>query len=256
MPTIDLNADLGESFGPWPMGRDADLLGIVTSANIACGMHAGDWDVMAKTIAAAAENGVGVGAHPGFPDLQGFGRRDMAMPVDSLRNLVCYQVGAARAMAEAAGAQLRHVKLHGAMANMASRDLAVARACLEGAKLAAPGVIAVVITGTCQQQAAQDLGLPWAGEVFADRAYQSDLTLVPRGQPGAVLHDPTDAASRVLRMIEAGGIETQDGQICPAAVDTICLHGDGDTAIAMARAIREMLEQSGITLCSFTGRQG
>jgi UPF0271 protein len=160
---VDLNADMGESFGPWPMGSDAALLDVITSANVACGFHAGDPDVMVQTMGLAVAKGVGIGAHPGFPDLQGFGRRRMHLSRDSLRNLVRYQLGAAQAMARSAGGEVRHLKLHGALANMASEDMAMATACYEGALSVDPDIIVMVLAATQQQDAVEALGCRWAG---------------------------------------------------------------------------------------------
>ena len=254
--TVDLNADMGESFGPWVMGQDAELLKVITSANIACGFHAGDPDVMAKTMQTAVANGTGIGAHPGFPDLQGFGRRRMDLGHDSLRNLVRYQFGAARAMAMAAGGTVRHLKLHGALANMAAEDSAMAQACYEGALSVDPDIIVMVLSATAQQSAVQTLGCRWAGEIFADRAYNDDATLVDRSLPGAVIHDPDVAGQRMVAMVQAGAIITESGKHIPTAVDTICLHGDGATALQIARSVRAALESAGITLAQFPGRQG
>ena len=192
--TVDLNADMGESYGPWVMGQDAALLEVVSSANIACGFHAGDPDVMAQTMATAHARGVGIGAHPGFADLQGFGRRRMHLPEASLRNMVQYQLGAALAMARAQGAQVRHLKLHGALANMAAEDEGMARACYGAALEIAPEIIVMVLAATAQQRAAEALDCRWAGEIFADRAYNADATLVDRSLPGAVIHDAGYAA--------------------------------------------------------------
>jgi UPF0271 protein len=251
--SVDLNADMGESFGPWVMGDDAALLEVITSANIACGQHAGDWDVMARTMRAAAQNGVGIGAHPGFPDLQGFGRRRMDLSQDSLGNLVRYQLGAAQAMARANGGVVRHLKLHGALANMASENRAMARACYEAALSVAPDIIIMVLAGTAQQAAAADLGCATACEIFADRAYRDDATLVDRGQPGAVIHDPETAAARMVEMVRAGAILTATGKRIPARIDTICLHGDTPSAVAIARAVRAALNAQGVTLKMFAG---
>ncbi|WP_424968300.1 LamB/YcsF family protein [Dinoroseobacter sp. S375] len=253
--TVDLNADMGEGFGPWPMGEDAALLETITSANIACGAHAGDWDVMARTMALATERGVGIGAHPGFPDLQGFGRRRMQMPHDSLRNLVAYQVGAARGMAQRVGGTVRHVKLHGALANMASEDAAMAQACYEGALAVDPDVIIMVLAATAQQEAVQALGCRWAAEIFADRAYNDDATLVDRRLPGAVIHDAAEAGARMVQMVQAGAIITASGAQIPTPIDTICLHGDTAEAVGIARATRAALEAAGITLGVFPGRR-
>ena len=256
MTSVDLNADMGESFGPWVMGRDAELLEVITSANIACGFHAGDPDVMAQTMATAVARGTGIGAHPGFPDLQGFGRRKMQLSQDSLRNLVAYQFGAARAMAHAAGGEVRHLKLHGALANMCSADEAMARAAYEGALSVDPEIIVMVLAATAQQRAVEALGCHWAGEIFADRAYNDDATLVDRSQPGAVIHDAELAARRMVAMVQAGAIITESGKHISAAVDTICLHGDGKTALEIARHVRRALEAAGVTLEIFPGRRG
>lgn len=253
---VDLNADMGESFGPWPMGSDADLLQVITSANVACGFHAGDWDVMEQTMALAVANDVGIGAHPGFPDLQGFGRRRMQLGPDSLRNLVRYQLGAAQAMARSVGGQVRHLKLHGALSNMSSEDADMARACYEGALSVDPDIIIMVLTATQQQTAVEALGCRWAGEIFADRAYNDDATLVDRSLPGAVIHDADVAGQRMVDMVKAGAIITESGAHIPAAVDTICLHGDGATAVQIARTVRTALAEAGVSLQRFEGRQG
>ncbi|MGR3579777.1 MAG: LamB/YcsF family protein, partial [Sagittula sp.] len=206
MTSVDLNADMGESFGPWVMGQDAALLEVVTSANVACGMHAGDPDVMARTMEVARAQGVGIGAHPGFADLQGFGRRRMHLPAATLRHLVQYQLGAALGIARAVGAEVRHLKLHGALANMASEDEALAEVCYGAALEVAPEIIVMVLAATAQQRAVERLGCLWAGEIFADRAYNADATLVDRSLPGAVIHDPEHAAERIVRMVQAGAI--------------------------------------------------
>ncbi len=251
--TVDLNADMGESFGPWVMGRDAEILEVVTSANVACGLHAGDWDVMASTMASAVARNVGIGAHPGFPDLQGFGRRNMHLPLKSLAHLVQYQVGAAQAMARASGATVRHLKLHGAMANMAAANKDMALACYEAALTVAPEIIIMVMAGTRQQAAAEELGCLTACEIFADRAYNADASLVNRALEGAVIHDPTVAADRVVRMVSDGAIHAGDGTRIPTRIDTICLHGDTPTALDIARAVRAGLEGAGISLRTFEG---
>ncbi|MFP7673600.1 LamB/YcsF family protein [Marivita sp. S0852] len=253
---VDLNADMGESFGPWPMGSDADLLKIITSANVACGFHAGDWDVMSATMALAVQNDVGIGAHPGFSDLQGFGRRRMQLSHDSLRNLVRYQLGAAQAMAGAVGGKVRHLKLHGALSNMASEDPDMAMACYDAALSVDPDIVIMVLAATAQQTAVEALGCTWAGEIFADRAYNDDATLVDRSQPGAVIHDADMAGQRMLEMVKAGAIITESGKHIPAAVDTICLHGDGATAVQIARTVRTTLAEAGVSLRRFEGRQG
>ncbi len=256
IPRIDLNADLGESFGPWPMGADAALMGVITSANVACGMHAGDPDVMARTMALAVRNNVGIGAHPGLPDLQGFGRRRMQVSPAEARNLTAYQLGAAQAMARAAGGRVRHLKLHGALANMAAEDEALARAAYEGALAVDPEIIVMVIAGTAQERAAQSLGARLACEIFADRAYAEDGLLLDRRLPGAVLHDPAAICDRILTMLRAGAILTAQGTHLPARIDTICLHGDTPEAVAIATALRDALERAGFALRPFDGMPG
>ncbi len=252
--TVDLNSDMGESFGAWRLGADAELLGIVSSANIACGFHAGDWDVMAGTMALAVENGVGIGAHPGFPDLQGFGRRRMTMPLASLANAVRYQIGAAQAMARAAGGGVRHLKLHGALSNMACEDAAMARACYEAALSVDPDIIIMVLAATAMEEAVRDLGCAWAGEIFADRAYNDDATLVDRSQPGAVIHDAAHATRRIVEMVGAGAIITETGKHIPTRIDTICVHGDNAEAVALARGVRQGLEAAGIGVEQFAAQ--
>ncbi|WP_282169696.1 LamB/YcsF family protein [Ruegeria atlantica] len=251
MPSVDLNADMGESFGPWNMGDDESLLKIITSANIACGFHAGDPDVMAKTMTLAAKNGVGIGAHPGFPDLQGFGRRNMKVPHASLRNLVRYQLGAAIGMAKAVGTEVRHLKLHGALANMCSVDIDMARACYQGALDVDPDIIIMVLAVTKQEEAVRELECKWVGEIFADRAYNDDGTLVDRSMPGAVIHDPEIAGLRILNMVREGAIITESGQRLETSIDTICLHGDGPTAVQIARSVRTSLIDGGVDVTKF-----
>ncbi|WP_282021550.1 LamB/YcsF family protein [Ruegeria faecimaris] len=251
MPSVDLNADMGESFGPWSMGDDKSLLRIITSANIACGVHAGDPDVMAQTMTLAVENGVGIGAHPGFPDLQGFGRRNMKIPHDSLRNLVRYQLGSAIGMANAVGTQVRHLKLHGALSNMCSVDIDMARACYQGALDVNPDIIIMVLAVTNQEEAVRELGCKWVGEIFADRAYNDDGTLVDRSLPGAVIHDPEIAGPRILEMVREGAIITETGKRLETAIDTICLHGDGPTAVQIAHSVRENLIAGGVEVTKF-----
>lgn len=253
---VDLNADMGEGFGDWRLGDDAALLDVVTSANVACGAHAGDWDVMAATMARAQRRGVGIGAHPGFPDLQGFGRRRMAMAPESVANLVIWQFGAARAMAASLGTRVRHFKLHGALSNMAAEDAGLARAAYAGALRVDPDVILLVLAGTAQEAVARDLGAAWAGEIFADRGYNDDATLVARGMAGAMIHDPAEAAARMVAFVRGGAIVATSGKKMPAACDSICLHGDGPDAVAIARAVRAALEAEGVTLSPMEGRRG
>ncbi len=251
--TVDLNSDMGEGFGPWPMGDDSALLNVVTSANIACGFHAGDADTMARTMSLAAENNVGIGAHPGFADLRGFGRRRMDVPKATLANEVKYQIGAAQAMAKAAGSDVRHLKLHGALSNMAAVDADLARACYEAALEIAPDIIIMGLAATAMEDVARDLGCNWAGEIFADRAYNADGTLVDRRLPGAMIHEPAEAASRMIEMVQAGAILTATGERLETRIDTICVHGDSAAAVALARSVRNGLESADIQLRAFTG---
>lgn len=253
--SVDLNADMGESFGPWVMGQDSALLDVITSANIACGFHAGDPDVMAATMRMAQDKGVGIGAHPGFQDLQGFGRRRIKLPDDSLANLVRYQVAASVGMARAQGGSVRHVKLHGAMGNMTSEDEHMARVCYEAALSVAPDAIIMVLAGTAQERAVRSLGCAWAGEIFADRAYNDDATLVDRSLPGAVIHDPDVAGPRITQMVQEGAIITESGKRIETNIDTICLHGDTPTAVEIAKSVRATLEAAGITVEKFAGRR-
>lgn len=248
---VDLNADLGEGFGPWPMGADASMMDVISSANIACGFHAGDPDQMLKSMSAAVARGVGLGAHPGFPDLQGFGRRQMQMSHEEVTNMVTYQTGAAMAMARAAGGRLRHIKLHGALANMAADDAALARAAYEGALRADPELIVMVIARTAQEEAALSLDAPIAREIFADRAYLPNARLQDRRVAGAVIHDPQIVAARILTMLREGAIVAEDGTRIPTPIDTICLHGDTPQAVEIARNLRKTLEAEGITIAAF-----
>jgi len=255
MTQVDLNADMGESFGLWTMGNDAALLKIVTSANIACGGHAGDPDVMARSFALARKNGVGIGAHPGFADIAGFGRFRMHLPRQTLQNMVRYQVAAHVGMARALGVEVRHLKLHGALANMCSEDEDMARACYEAALSVAPDLIVMVLACTAQQRAVEALGCTWAGEIFADRAYNDDATLVDRSLPGAVIHDAARAGPRIAEMVKEKAIITEGGARIPAKIDTICVHGDTPEALEIARSVRNALEQDGVRVQAFDGRQ-
>ena len=245
MSRIDLNADLGEGYGRWRVGDDAALMEVVTSANIACGLHAGDPDVMDATMRAAQARGIGIGAHPGFPDLQGFGRRRMSLPDASLANLIRYQLGAAEAMARGVGATLAHAKLHGALSNMASEDLALARVCLGAIRSFDPDLAVMVLPGTALARAAEDLGMRAANEIFADRAYNDDGTLVDRRKPGAMIHDPEAAAAAMAAMVREQAILSASGKRLPCRIDTICVHGDTPESVLMARAVRARLEAEG-----------
>ena len=251
MAQVDLNADMGESFGPWPMGNDAALLDIVTSANVACGWHAGDADTMATTMALARDNGVNIGAHPGFADMQGFGRRRIKLSPTELENLVIYQLGAAQATAAALGTGLRHLKLHGALANMCAEDEDMARTAYKAALKVAPDIIIMTIAATAQERAVRSLDCQWVGEIFADRAYEDNGLLVDRSKPGAVIHEPNEASERILRMVDEQALISKNGVKIPTRVDTICLHGDGKTAVEIARNLRDNLTQAGVDIRPF-----
>ena len=242
---LNLNADLGESFGPWPMGDDTGLLDVVDSANIACGFHAGDPLVMSRTVARARERGVGIGAHPGFPDLQGFGRREMRLADDELTAAVQYQIGALVAMCRVHGATLSHVKPHGALNNMACEDRALADTVVRAVAAVAPETVLLAPARSELAAAAEAESLPLALELFADRAYGAHGTLVPRREPGAVLTDSADCLTHVRAMIAAEGIVTRDGDVLPTAFHSICVHGDGAEALATARALRQALLADG-----------
>mgnify|MGYP005835787653 FL=1 len=250
--SVDLNADLGESFGAWKMGEDEAMLDIVTSANVACGFHAGDPLVMWRTCELAKARGVAIGAHPSFLDLWGFGRRPIQgeRPEDILRQCV-YQIGALRAVAAAAGHRVTHVKPHGSLGNMAAEDDGLAGAVAEATALVDRSLILVAMPGSALERAGERLGLAVAREVFADRAYDDRGMLVSRKLPGAVLHDAEAAAQRIVRMLEEGAITSQSGKKIPARIDTICVHGDNPAAVAMARTVRSALERAGVAVRPF-----
>lgn len=249
MAFIDLNSDLGESFGAYVMGDDASMLKIVTSANVACGFHGGDPLVMHKTLSMARENGVGVGAHPGYIDLWGFGRRRIEgeNPAD-LEKILIYQIGAIQGMARTLGMTVGHFKAHGTLGNMAESDPAIAAACARAVKAIDPGLLFVVMPGNEMEKAGEAAGLRMAREVYADRAYTDDGELVSRKQEGAVIHDPAVAIPRLIRMVENQEVVTITGKRIPIAIDSICVHGDNPAAVAMAAGIRQALADAGFTL--------
>lgn len=248
MDRIDLNADLGESFGAYTLGLDEEVLRHVSSANVACGLHAGDPTVMDRTVRLAAGAGVAVGAHPGYPDLAGFGRRDMALTPAEAKACVLYQVGALSAFARAAGVPLCHVKLHGALYNRAAKDFPLALAVCEGIREADPELIFLGLSGSEHGRAAKEAGLRFGSEVFADRGYQDDGTLVPRGQPGAMIRDREAAADRAIRMAREGLVQSVSGRTIPIRADSICVHGDNPDAVGFVRLLRERLEAEGIQI--------
>ncbi len=250
--SIDLNADLGEGFGRWRMGDDLALLDIVTSANVACGFHAGDPDIMVETALAAKARGVAVGAHPGFADLRGFGRRVMPDGVQAIERDVAYQIGAMQACAALAGTRVTYVKAHGALANLANRDEAVADAVARAVKAVDPSLPLMVMPGLPAERAAEARGLGRIREIYADRGYGEDGTLLPRGEPGASISGAQAIAERVRAMVEAGAILTQAGTRIPVTIDTVCVHGDAPGAAEAARAVRAALETAGFVLAPFT----
>lgn len=242
---INLNADLGESFGAWTMGDDAALLRVVCSANVACGFHAGDPLVMRNTVRTAIAAGVGIGAHPAYPDLQGFGRRPMKMAPAELEAALIYQIGALAGMAAAEGGRLTHVKPHGALNNQACEDAALADTVARGVRAADRELILLAPALSELFTAGERAGLRVAAEVFADRAYADDATLVPRSQPGAVIHDAAASVAHVQRMLDAGGIVALSGKVLPTAMHSICVHGDTPGAVDSARSLRAALEAGG-----------
>ena len=237
MPHIDLNCDLGESFGAYTIGMDEKVIPFITSANVACGFHAGDPLVMQRTVALCKQSGAAVGAHPGFPDLQGFGRRQMKLTPAEAKACVQYQIGALKAFCNAAGVPLHHVKPHGALYNMAGKDRALADAICAAVKESAPGAVLLALSGSEMVKAAQAIGLPVANEVFADRGYRPDGSLVPRGTPGAMIEDEDEAIARVIRMVTEGKVTANDGTDIAIQADSVCVHGDGPKALAFVEKI-------------------
>jgi UPF0271 protein len=251
MPVVDLNCDLGEGFGDWRMGDDAAMLGIVSTVNVACGFHAGDPQIMADTFAAAKKAGVAIGAHPAYPDLQGFGRRPLPYSPREIERLVAYQLGAAMGVAALAGHRITHVKAHGSLGNRATEDVSAAEAIARATKSVDRGLVILAIAGTEIERAAERLGVKAIREIFADRAYTTKGNLVPRSQPGAVIHDAKLAAQRVLAMLKAGAIIADDGTKIPTGIDSICVHGDTPGAVAMAASVRQALSEAGYTVQAF-----
>jgi UPF0271 protein len=245
---IDLNADVGEGFGAYSLGNDEALLSYVSSANIACGFHAGDPAVMERTVALALKGGASPGAHPGYPDLQGFGRRSLALSEAEVYALVLYQVGALMAFARAAGAELGHVKPHGALYNDAAKDPARARGIARAVKAAGNGLWLVGLPNSEMEKAASAEGIPYAAEFFADRAYEDDGSLVPRSRPGAVIHDEAACVARVIRVIEEGTVVSSTGKAVSIRARTICLHGDNPQAVAFAARVSQALRSKGIDI--------
>ncbi|MCD5994242.1 LamB/YcsF family protein [Pseudomonas sp. CDFA 602] len=253
MRAIDLNSDLGESFGAWSMGDDAAMLDVVTSANVACGFHAGDPAGILRTLKAAAAKNVTIGAHVSYPDKVGFGRRNMDVASDELTADVIYQIGSLQGLAKAAGTSVRYVKPHGALYNTIAHDRRQALAVIEAIRAIDPTLVLVALAGSDLIELARNEGLQCVAEAFADRAYTPQGTLVSRREPGAVLHDPVRVAQRMLRLVEDGTLEAIDGSLTRIEADSICVHGDSPAAVEMARELRRVLENANFSLLSFAG---
>ena len=251
MKTIDLNCDMGESFGTYVLGYDALAMPYVTSINIACGFHASDPDNMAKTVMLAKEKGIAIGAHPGFPDLVGFGRRAMALTPEEVKNAVVYQIGALDAFCRTAGIKMQHVKAHGALYNMAEKDLAIATAIAAAIKAVDPELYMLCLANSQMVVAAKQQGVSFVEEAFADRAYTEEGTLVSRKVAGSVINDITEVVSRVVRMVKDESIISITGKEIPIHAQTICVHGDTPGAVEMVKALREALDKENIVLRAF-----
>ena len=251
MLSIDLNSDLGEGFGAYRCGDDEAMLAVVTSANVACGLHAGDPEIMARAFTVARERGVAVGAHPGFPDLWGFGRRRIPFSTGEIERLIAYQLGAAAALAAYAGHRISYVKPHGALGNIAAEDRSVADAIARAVKAVDPELAMLAIALTEQVAAGEAAGLAVYQEIFADRGYTDKGQLIARDRPGALITDADEAAGRMVEMVTEGVIITASGKRLPTQIHSICVHGDSDHAVATARRVRQALEQAGLRLAAF-----
>ncbi len=248
MISVDINCDMGESFGAWTMGSDAALMDCVSSANIACGFHAGDASTMRKTVEIAAEKGVAIGAHPSYPDLQGFGRRNMALSHQEVFDIVIYQVAALKGICEASGTRLSHVKPHGALYNQAAKDADLAASIAKAIQRIDKNLIVYGLSGSFLISEASKLGLRTASEAFADRTYQRDGTLTPRTIAGALIRTSENAAAQALQMVKDQAVETIDNEIITVKAETICIHGDAEHAVEFAQAIRKILVENGISI--------
>ena len=248
MTAVDLNSDLGESFGAWTMGMDEDVMNFISSSNIACGWHAGDAGTMIRTVRAAKARNVAMGAHPGYPDLLGFGRRNITCTPDEVYAYTLYQAGAMMGVCASEGVELQHVKPHGAMYNQAAKDPRLAAAIAHAVKGLGGGVILMGPAGSAFESAASEQGVPFAAEVFADRGYMADGSLAPRDEPGAFIHDPDEAAARMLKLVREGTLETRDGRILKLKAHSICIHGDNPAAVKMAEVVKTTLETNGVAV--------
>jgi UPF0271 protein len=245
---IDLNCDMGESYGAWKMGDDAAIMPLITSANIACGFHGGDPATIRKTVRLAVDNGVAIGAHPSLPDIQGFGRRVMKISPQDMYDLVVYQAGAVEAFARAAGSKLHHIKCHGALYNMAATDEGLSEAMARAAKDL--GVMVYTLSNSAMMKVVKGKGVRALGEVFADRGYSDDGTLAPRDKPGGMIEDAAQSVKQALGMIEDGIVVSLNGKRVPVAADTLCLHGDQPNAVVFAKKLRETFAQKGIQIAA------
>ena len=251
MLSMDMNCDMGEGFGSYTLGYDSEAMPHVTSLNVACGFHASDPDVMAKTVFMAKKIGVAVGAHPGYPDLVGFGRRNMALSLEETKHAVMYQIGALDAFCRAAGLKMQHVKAHGALYNTAGDNLEVATAIAEAIKSVNPDLYMLCLANSQMVAAAKNVGIPYVEEAFADRAYTEKGTLVSRKLPGSVIHDVDEVVKRVLMMVKEKQVISIDGKVVPLNAQTICVHGDSPGAVQMVTALRAAFEKEGISLKAF-----
>jgi UPF0271 protein len=249
---INLNADVAEGWGAYDIGNDTELIKIIRSANVACGFHAGDWNTMHRICLLAKEHGISIGAHPSFNDLWGFGRRQIKMKASDVEYMVAYQIGALQAIAAYAGLKVTHLKPHGALSNMAAKDESTALAIGRAIKTVDPTIIYLAQAATELEKAAITLGLPFAREGFADRQYEDDLTLASRAIPGAVTRDPAAAGEQALRLARDGQVVSRHGKVLKLEVDTICVHGDEPTAVAVGRAVKERLQADGIRIVTLT----
>jgi len=250
MKKIDLNCDMGESYGAWKMGADAGVMPYISSANIACGFHAGDPATIRQTVRLAVDQGVAVGAHPSLPDLMGFGRRVMRISPQDMYDLVIYQAGAVEAFARAAGAKLHHVKCHGALYNMAATDEGLSEAMGQAVADLGGGVALYALSNSIMMKTAKAKGIPTYGEVFGDRGYSDDGTLAPRDKPGGMIEDAALSVKQVLGMIEEGYVTSLSGKRVPVAADTLCLHGDQPGAVTFAKRLRETFKEKGIAVAA------
>lgn len=249
--SVDLNCDVGESFGAFTIGNDEAIMAYVSSVNVACGFHGGDPGVMHKTVALAASRNIAIGAHPGYPDLQGFGRREIKMSPAEVYDCMVYQIGALMAVARVEGARVRHVKPHGALYNAAARDSALAATIAKAVHDVERTLVLVGLSGSCLIHEGNKAGLRTCSEAFADRGYQDDGMLVPRTSVNALFHDADSAARQVLQMVQKGSATSVNGKEIPVRADTVCIHGDGPLAVAIARAIARTLSQNHVSIKRF-----